>query len=125
MVRAREEGTMQPLISMLNGGNTRGETANEYCLSKPQLPDRGVLQRFVDALIPEEGYLILVAGLGADDAIRGAPVCIRSENGPEFIAEAVQNHVSTLDVETRFIKLGGPWENGYVESSGVSSARIS
>jgi len=49
-------------------------------------------------------------------AKRGAPAFIRSDNGPEFIAEAVQKHLSTLDVEIRFIEPGAPWENGYVES---------
>jgi len=49
-------------------------------------------------------------------AERGAPAYIRSDNGPEFIAEAVRSHLSALDVDTRFIKPGAPWENGYVES---------
>jgi transposase InsO family protein len=46
------------------------------------------------------------------------PAFIRSGSGPEFIAEAIQNHLSTLGAETRFIKPGAPWENAYVESSG-------
>jgi transposase InsO family protein len=49
-------------------------------------------------------------------AERGAPAFIRSDNGPEFIAEAVQTHLADLEVETRFIAPGAPWENGYVES---------
>jgi len=49
-------------------------------------------------------------------AERGAPAFIRSDNGPEFIAAAVRGHLSDLDVETRFIAPGAPWENGYVES---------
>ena len=47
---------------------------------------------------------------------RGAPAFIRSDNGPEFIAEAVRSHLGDLNVETRFIKPGAPWENGYIES---------
>jgi putative transposase len=47
---------------------------------------------------------------------RGAPAFIRSDNGPEFIADAVRNHLSELDVKTRFIAPGAPWENGYIES---------
>jgi transposase InsO family protein len=46
----------------------------------------------------------------------GAPAFIRSDNGPEFVANAVRNHLSDLDVETRFIAPGAPWENGYIES---------
>ena len=47
---------------------------------------------------------------------RGAPAFIRSDNGPDFVANAVRNHLSDLDVETRFIAPGAPWENGYIES---------
>jgi transposase InsO family protein len=49
-------------------------------------------------------------------AERGAPAFIRSDNGPEFIADAVRTHLADLDVDTRFIAPGAPWENGYVES---------
>jgi transposase InsO family protein len=47
---------------------------------------------------------------------RGAPAFIRSDNGPEFVAKAVRQHLADLDVETRFIAPGAPWENGYIES---------
>jgi transposase InsO family protein len=47
---------------------------------------------------------------------RGAPAFIRSDNEPEFVANAVRSHLSDLDVETRFIAPGAPWENGYIES---------
>lgn len=49
-------------------------------------------------------------------AERGAPAFLRSDNGPEFIADAVRNHLADLGVDTRFIEPGAPWENGYVES---------
>lgn len=49
-------------------------------------------------------------------AERGAPAFIRSDNGPEFVAEAIRRHLDDLNVETRFIKPGAPWENGYIES---------
>jgi hypothetical protein len=48
-------------------------------------------------------------------AQRGAPAFIWSDNGPEFVANAVRSHLSDLDVETRVIAPGAPWENGYVE----------
>ena len=35
MVRAREEGTMQPLISMLNGGNTKGRRRMNLVYQSP------------------------------------------------------------------------------------------
>ena len=48
--------------------------------------------------------------------LRGVPRYIRSDNGPEFIAEAVQGWVAALGAKTAYITPGSPWENGYVES---------
>ena len=49
-------------------------------------------------------------------AVRGTPQHIRSDNGPEFVAKAVQNWLDQAGVQTLFIAKGSPWENGYVES---------
>ena len=46
----------------------------------------------------------------------GIPKHIRSDNGPEFVAKAVRDWLSRLEVGTLFIQPGSPWENGYVES---------
>ena len=48
--------------------------------------------------------------------LRGVPRYIRSDNGPEFIAEAVQGWIVALGARTAYITPGSPWENGYVES---------
>jgi putative transposase len=47
---------------------------------------------------------------------RGVPEHNRSDNGPEFTAELVRVWLERLGVQTLFIELGTPWENGYVES---------
>lgn len=47
---------------------------------------------------------------------RGVPKYIRSDNGSEFIAKALREWLSKLQVETLYIEPGSPWENGYVES---------
>ncbi len=47
---------------------------------------------------------------------RGVPEHIRSDNGPEFTAEAVRAWLKRVGVRTLFIEPGSPWENGYVES---------
>jgi transposase InsO family protein len=47
---------------------------------------------------------------------RGVPAHIRSDNGPEFTAEAVRDWLGRIGVKTLFIQPGSPWENGYVES---------
>ena len=48
--------------------------------------------------------------------VRGVPVHIRSDNGPEFTSKAVRGWLSELGVKTLFIEPGSPWENGYIES---------
>ena len=48
--------------------------------------------------------------------LRGVPDHIRSDNGPEFIAKAVQTWISAVGATTAYIAPGSPWENGYVES---------
>ncbi len=47
---------------------------------------------------------------------RGTPVHIRSDNGPEFAAKAVQGWIRGVGAKSAFIEPGSPWENGYVES---------
>ena len=49
-------------------------------------------------------------------SLRGCPMNLRSDNGPEFIAKALQTYLDKHDVETRYIKPGAPWQNGFVES---------
>ncbi len=47
---------------------------------------------------------------------RGPPAHIRSDNGSEFIAAAVQTWLRQIGVKTLYIAPGSPWENGYNES---------
>lgn len=46
----------------------------------------------------------------------GPPEHIRSDNGPEFVANAVREWLGRLGVTTLYIEPGSPWENGYIES---------
>lgn len=46
----------------------------------------------------------------------GVPGHLRSDNGPEFIAYAIQDWLAEKKVKTIYIKPGSPWENAYVES---------
>ena len=48
--------------------------------------------------------------------LRGVPGHIRSDNGPEFIAQCVQDWIAAVGAKTAYIAPGSPWENGYVES---------
>lgn len=49
-------------------------------------------------------------------AMRGVPKCIRSDNGPEFIARAIRTWLDRVGVETLYVEPGSPWQNGYAES---------
>ena len=44
------------------------------------------------------------------------PAYIRSDNGPEFIAQAVRDWIKAVGAKTAYIEPGSPWENGYCES---------
>ena len=47
---------------------------------------------------------------------RGAPTRIRSDNGSEFICEALANWLPGVGTEPIPVAAGSPWENGYIES---------
>lgn len=57
--------------------------------------------RILDAAVEERG---------------GAPEFIRSDNGPEFVARAVQEWIERRGFATLYIKPGAPWQNAYSES---------
>jgi transposase InsO family protein len=46
----------------------------------------------------------------------GVPQHLRSDNGPEFIAYALQDWFQEKQVKAIYIKPGSPWENGRIES---------
>ena len=46
-------------------------------------------------------------------AQRGAPGYMKSDNGPEFIAQQVTTWLRTHHVDTHFIEPGSPWQNGH------------
>ena len=48
--------------------------------------------------------------------LRGTPEHIRSDNGPEFLAEDLRKWLAKVGTGTLYIEPGSPWENGYCES---------
>jgi putative transposase len=48
-------------------------------------------------------------------AQHGAPQHLRSDNGAEFVANAVQSWLAERDVQTLYIEPGKPWQNGKEE----------
>ena len=48
--------------------------------------------------------------------LRGVPAFIRSDNGPEFVAQSVRDWINAVGAKTAYIEPGSPWANGYCES---------
>lgn len=48
--------------------------------------------------------------------VHGAPTFIRSDNGPEFLATAIQKWLREENIKTAYIDPGKPWQNGVNES---------
>jgi len=48
--------------------------------------------------------------------LHGVPAFIRSDNGPEFVAQAVRDWIAAVGAKTAHIVPGSPWQNGYCES---------
>ena len=47
---------------------------------------------------------------------RGIPEHIRSDNGPEFVAQNLRKWLAATGAKTLYIEPGSPWENGYCET---------
>ncbi len=58
----------------------------------------------------------VITTLEAAIALYGAPEHIRSDNGPEFIAYAIQDWLKENKIKAIYIEPGAPWENGHIES---------
>jgi len=78
---------------------------DEYTRESPVIEiERSITAKYVIDVLE---YLFMV---------RGVPRFIRSDNGSEFIAQAIKQWLKDKGVETLYIEPGSPWENGYIES---------
>jgi putative transposase len=74
---------------------------------------RECLALYVDSSVTGEQVRGVLAQVIAR---RGSPRRIRSDNGSEFICEAVRNWLPGKGAEAIAVAPGKPWENGYSES---------
>ena len=93
--RRTHDGRKSRILSII-------DEANKVCLALPV----GRRLRSEDVLAPLAELFLA----------RGPPAHIRSDNGPESIANAVQEWLVKLGVKTHYITPGSSWENGYCES---------
>ena len=49
-------------------------------------------------------------------SVRGAPTHLRSDNGPEFVSQAILEWLAAENINTAHIDPGKPWQNGADES---------
>src|SRR5450631_4864994 len=89
---------MEKTVRMLN---LIDEYTRECLAIRPRrrLNSRNVIEVLADAMIE-----------------RGIPEHIRSDNGPEFVAQDLRKWLATTGTKTLYIEPGSPWENGYCES---------
>jgi hypothetical protein len=52
----------------------------------------------------------------AQSPVRGWPEFLRSDNGPEFVAQKLKAWLTEAGTQTHYIEPGSPWQNGYGES---------
>jgi len=87
--------------------------------------DRIRILAVVDEFTREALAILVERHIGSPDVLdtlemlveqRGAPRHIRSDNGPEFIANAVKVWLEKRGCETIYIEPGSPWQNAYIES---------
>jgi len=93
----------------------------DHCANGQQLKCLTVTDEFT-----KEGLAIDVAGrirsAGVIEVLsrlvseRGAPMFLRSDNGPEFVSKALLSWVIAQGIGTALIEPGKPWQNGVAES---------
>lgn len=94
---------------------------HDHCLNGTPLKVLTVMDEFtreglaiaVATTMPSERVRAVLAGLFAQ---HGAPAYLRSDNGPEFIAEHLRAWLAQQQTTTVYIDPGCPWQNGYGES---------
>lgn len=79
----------------------------------------------VDEFTKESLMIEVARSLTSGDVLRvldflfdlyGTPTCIKSDNGPEFVAKRVQTWLKDQHVNVHYIDPGSPWQNGHCES---------
>ena len=70
-------------------------------------------ETYVDYSIPAAKVIEVLEFLFV---LHGPPRYLRSDNGPEFVARAVQEWLANRQIQTAYIEPGKPWQNGINES---------
>ena len=127
----RKQGKKRRLGSSENGIVRRRAEHRNHVWCVDFIHDRDDRDRplkwlsMVDEFTRECTALEVERGMTADDVVgvltelfkaRGVPTHIRSDNGGEFIAEAIRRLAQLTGLEMLYIAPASPWENGFAES---------
>lgn len=74
---------------------------------------RESLETYVDESIPAAKVIEVLTFVFL---LHGHPVYLRSDNGPEFVAAAIQEWLADHHIQTAYIEPGKPWQNGINEN---------
>jgi putative transposase len=116
-------GDAIPVKAAYRGHVWTYDFVHDHCLNGTPLKVLTVIDEFtreglaiaVATSMPSERVRAVLAGLFVQ---HGAPTYLRSDNGPEFIAQALRAWLAHQHTATLYIDPGCPWQNGYGESVG-------
>ena len=92
----------------------QGERRNFYLLSLMDVYTRRILAWIFQGSIRKIDVLKMLERVDLSHGLKG--VTLRNDNGSQFIANKVRNHLRTMDVRQEFTHVATPQENSYIES---------
>lgn len=123
--KRRRLGTGEPGAARLRATHKNHVWSYDFIMDETEDGRRLKMLPVLDEYTREAHAILVDRRITADDVIallaylfsvHGEPEFIRSDNGPEFIADAVKTWLAQGGVRTLYIEPGSPWENPYSES---------
>lgn len=119
--RKRRKGSPMPDAPTAPNEVWSLDFVHDSCLNGTRLKVLAVIDEFTRECLALEAATSIKAvsvrkALAALFKERGNPRFLRSDNGPEFVANSLTAWLSLCGTQSRFIKPGSPWQNAKVES---------
>lgn len=119
--RKKRTGSSVPLSALVPNQVWCLDFCHDACLNGTRLKVLAVVDEFTRECLALEAAtsfksLRVQQVLSELFETRTAPVFLRSDNGSEFISRSLAVFLSQSGTQSRFIKPGSPWQNGFVES---------
>jgi putative transposase len=119
--RRRGKGLKRPLRALYPNHVWAYDFMEDGCINGRKLRiltvvdefTRESLETYVDESIPAAKVIEVLTFLFL---LHGHPGYLRSDNGPEFVATAIQEWLEQQQIQTAYIEPGKPWQNGINEN---------